>query len=239
MIRTLLVDDEKLVRSGFKLMLSTEDGIEIIGEADDGEQAIALARRENPDVILMDVHMPGIDGIEATRQITAETDCKVIILTTFDTDEHLFNALGAGASGFLLKNTAPEDLLNAIVAIGNGQALLAPEVTLRVIQKCVVQDRGDVDATGAASGPERPLPTALNQLTSREYESLLMLARGLTNAEIAAEWVVSEATVKTHVSNMFSKLHLRDRVQAVIFAYEHGLTRGDEGRDGHAPPPTG
>ncbi len=210
-LRVLLVDDHAMVRSGFAMVLSVEDDVEVVGQAADGLQAIELARATRPDVVLMDVQMPRMDGIEATRQLVAEDLGHVVILTTFDRDDYLFDALDAGASGFLLKNAGPEQLLEAVRAAGHGHALLAPEVTRRVI--------------GRRAGEQavRARPVELEHLTAREHEVLVMLGRGLSNAEIADELVLGEATVKTHVSNVLTKLHLRDRVQAVIYAYEAGL----------------
>jgi len=210
-LRVLLVDDHAMVRSGFAMVLSVEEDVEVVGQAADGLQAIELARATRPDVVLMDVQMPRMDGIEATRQLVAEDLGHVVILTTFDRDDYLFDALDAGASGFLLKNAGPEQLLEAVRAAGHGHALLAPEVTRRVI--------------GRRTGEQavRARPVELEHLTAREHEVLVMLGRGLSNAEIADELVLGEATVKTHVSNVLTKLHLRDRVQAVIYAYEAGL----------------
>ena len=210
-LRVLLVDDHAMVRSGFAMVLSVEEDVEVVGQAADGLQAIELARTTRPDVVLMDVQMPRMDGIEATRQLVAEDLGHVVILTTFDRDDYLFDALDAGASGFLLKNAGPEQLLEAVRAAGHGHALLAPEVTRRVI--------------GRRAGEQavRARPVELEHLTAREHEVLVMLGRGLSNAEIADELVLGEATVKTHVSNVLTKLHLRDRVQAVIYAYEAGL----------------
>ena len=212
-LRVLLVDDHAMVRSGFAMVLSVEDDVVVVGEAADGEQALVVAREARPDVILMDVQMPRVDGIAATRQVVAEGLGHVVIVTTFDRDDYLFAALEAGASGFLLKNAGPEQLLEAVRAAGHGHALLAPEVTRRVIGRMVGSDEGRV----------RPEPPELQHLTSREREVLVMLGRGLSNAEIAAALVLGEATVKTHVSNVLAKLHLRDRVQAVVYAYEAGL----------------
>lgn len=215
-LKVLIVDDHAMVRSGFAMVLSVEDDIEVVGEAADGLQAIERARETHPDVVLMDVQMPRMDGIEATRHLVADNLGRVIIVTTFDRDDYLFDALQAGASGFLLKNAGPEQLLDAVRAAGRGHALLAPEVTRRVI--------GKMTAGGPAEdAADRPEPTELAHLTGREREVLVMLGRGLSNAEIAAELVLGEATVKTHVSNVLAKLHLRDRVQAVIYAYEAGL----------------
>jgi DNA-binding NarL/FixJ family response regulator len=212
-LRVLLVDDHAMVRSGFAMVLSVEDDIEVVGEAADGLQAIVQARATRPDVVLMDVQMPRMDGIEATRHLVAEDLGHVVIVTTFDRDDYLFDALQAGASGFLLKNAGPEQLLDAVRAAGRGHALLAPEVTRRVI--------GAMSRERAASG--RPEPATLARLTAREREVLVLLGRGRSNAEIAGELVLGEATVKTHVSNVLAKLHLRDRVQAVVYAYEAGL----------------
>ncbi len=213
-LRVLLVDDHAMVRSGFAMVLSVEDDIEVVGEAADGLEAIEQARATRPDVVLLDVQMPRMDGIEATRHLVADDLGHVVIVTTFDRDDYLFDALRAGASGFLLKNAGPEQLLDAVRAAGRGHALLAPEVTRRVIGRMAGERSGDRD---------RPEPAGLAHLTAREREVLVLLGRGLSNAEIAADLVLGEATVKTHVSNVLAKLHLRDRVQAVIFAYEAGL----------------
>jgi DNA-binding NarL/FixJ family response regulator len=212
-LRVLIVDDHAMVRSGFAMVLSVEDDIEVVGEAADGIQAIEQARATRPDVVLMDVQMPRMDGIEATRHLVADDLGHVVIVTTFDRDDYLFDALAAGASGFLLKNAGPEQLLDAVRAAGRGHALLAPEVTRRVIGKMA----------GERLPADRPPPPELARLTAREREVLVLLGRGLSNGEIAAELVLGEATVKTHVSNVLAKLHLRDRVQAVIYAYEAGL----------------
>ncbi len=212
-LRVLLVDDHAMVRSGFAMVLSVEDDIEVVGEAADGLEAIELARTTRPDVVLMDVQMPRMDGIEATRHLVADDLGRVVIVTTFDRDDYLFDALQAGASGFLLKNAGPEQLLDAVRAAGRGHALLAPEVTRRVIGRMA----------GERAREDRPEPEGLAHLTAREREVLVLLGRGLSNAEIAADLVLGEATVKTHVSNVLAKLHLRDRVQAVIYAYEAGL----------------
>ena len=212
-LRVVLVDDHAMVRSGFAMVLSVEDDVTVVGEAADGEQALEVARATRPDVILMDVQMPRLDGIEATRRVVAEDLGHVVIVTTFDRDDYLFAALEAGASGFLLKNAGPEQLLEAVRAAGHGHALLAPEVTRRVIGRM----------TGSAGSRSRPEPPGLRHLTAREREVLVLLGRGLSNGEIAQQLVLGEATVKTHVSNVLAKLHLRDRVQAVVFAYEAGL----------------
>lgn len=225
-LRILLVDDQHLVRSGFRMMLSVEPGFEVVGEAGDGMAAIDAACTLRPDVVLMDVEMPVLDGVAATRAIATEQMAKVLILTTFDRDDYLFAALDAGASGFLLKNTSPEHLVEAIRIVHEGHALLAPEVTRRVIEQRLtgVPDGPSVTDPSRADAPVNPaIATAIEWLTEREREVLTLVGRGLTNAEIAATLFVGEATVKTHVSNCFAKLHLRDRVQAVIVAYEAGL----------------
>ena len=218
-LTVLLVDDHAMVRSGFAMVLSVEDDIEVVGEAADGLEAIERARATRPDVVLMDVQMPRMDGIEATRLLVADDLGRVVIVTTFDRDDYLFDALQAGASGFLLKNAGPEQLLDAVRAAGRGHALLAPEVTRRVIGKMA----GRADAGSGPVATERAEPKELALLTAREREVLVLLGRGLSNGEIAGTLVLGEATVKTHVSNVLAKLHLRDRVQAVIYAYEAGL----------------
>ncbi|MFI1194897.1 response regulator [Micromonospora sp. NPDC020750] len=215
-IRVLLADDQRLVRTGFRVILEVEDDIRVVGEAADGARAAELAATLRPDVVLMDVEMPGVDGLEGTRRITAVPGAPaVLILTTFDRDDYLFAALQAGASGFLLKNGTPEDLVDAVRILHRGDALLAPEITRRVI------------ATFAAPAGRAPRtdPTLLDGLTPREREVLELLGRGVTNAEIAAALYLGEATVKTHVSRVLAKLGLRDRTQAVVFAYEHGVVR--------------
>ncbi|MBD3945715.1 response regulator [Nocardioides ganghwensis] len=212
-LRVLLVDDHAMVRSGFAMVLSVEDDVEVVGEAADGLQALETARATRPDVVLMDVQMPRMDGIEATRHLVAEDLGHVVIVTTFDRDDYLFDALRAGASGFLLKNAGPEQLLDAVRAAGRGHALLAPEVTRRVIGQMA----------GGPTPVRRTEPAELARLTAREREVLVLLARGRSNGEIATELVLGEATVKTHVSSVLAKLHLRDRVQAVVWAYEAGL----------------
>jgi DNA-binding NarL/FixJ family response regulator len=214
LIRVLIVDDQALVRAGFRMILRRQPDFEVVGEAADGEGAVAQAARLRPDVVLMDVRMPGVDGIEATRRIGLETrHVRVIILTTFDLDEYVYDALEAGASGFLLKDTQPEQLVTAVRVVAAGDALLAPSVTRRLI---------------AQFARQRPRPAArgrLSELTGRETEVLNQLARGLSNREIAVHLSVSETTVKTHVANVLGKLGLRDRVQAAIFAHEAGLDR--------------
>ncbi len=215
-IRVLLADDHQLVRTGFRVILEIEDDIEVAGEASDGRQAVDLARRLRPDVVLMDVEMPGMDGLEATRRITAEDGPAVLILTTFDRDEYLFAALQAGASGFLLKNGTPEALTEAVRVLARGDALLAPEITRRVIATFA---RPGVPA-GAGHDTRK-----LADLTPREHEVLVLLAGGATNAEIAAALHLGETTVKTHVSRVLMKLGARDRTQAVVLAYELGVVR--------------
>ncbi|MGO4663355.1 response regulator [Terrabacter sp. 2TAF16] len=223
-VRVLLVDDQLLVRSGFSLILSVEDDIEVIGQASDGEEAVRLTRELRPDVVLMDVQMPVMDGIEATRRIVADDLARVVILTTFDRDDYVFAGLAAGASGFLLKNADADHLIEAVRAVSGGHALLAPEVTRRVIEQMT---NGSVSDAQAAPRRDDRDPR-LDDLTPRELEVLGLVGRGLSNAEIAGRLFVGEATVKTHLSNVFAKLHLRDRVQAVVLAYEAGLIlRGD------------
>ena len=214
-IRVVLVDDEQLVRAGFKLILESEDDIEVVCEAGDGEEAVRLVADCDPDVVLMDIQMPGVNGIEATRRIVdlgREESSRILILTTFDLDEYVYEALRAGASGFLLKRTPAEELVAAVRVIAAGEALLAPSVTRRLLD------------TFARSQPASPPPApALDALTDREREVLVLVARGMSNAEIAGHLFLSEGTVKTHVKRIFYKLGLRDRVQAVILAYDAGL----------------
>lgn len=219
-VRVLLVDDQDLVRAGFRIILQSEPGIVVVGEAADGAAAVELASRLRPDVICMDVQMPGIDGLEATRRITAEpaSIASVLMLTTFDRDDYLFAALTAGASGFLLKNSSPEQLIQAVRVLARGDGLLSPEVTRRVIERF-----GTVPAAG--SKPARSAEGALAELTDREAEVLGLVAQGKTNSEIARELYVGEATVKSHVSKVLMKLGVRDRIQAVVFAYENGVVR--------------
>ncbi|AXE39069.1 response regulator transcription factor [Acidipropionibacterium virtanenii] len=215
-MRVLLADDQKLVRTGFRLILSVEPDIEVVGEAADGRQAVDAVARLKPDLVLMDVQMPILDGIAATREITASGAAKVVVLTTFDRDDYLFDALAAGASGFMLKNADADSLVAGLRQVHEGYALLAPEVTRRVIESRM----GRAGAT--ASDPR------LELLTPREREVVEQVAHGQSNAEIAAALFVSEATVKTHISNTLTKLDLRDRVQLVAFAYETGLIRVGE-----------
>ncbi|TLM82540.1 response regulator transcription factor [Pseudarthrobacter sp. NamE5] len=213
----LLVDDQPLLRMGFRLILEGEDDLEIVGEASDGAEAVRQVRELNPDVVLMDVRMPVLDGIEATRAITAAGSCaRIIILTTFDLDEYAFAGLQAGASAFLLKDVAPSELINAVRVVASGDAVVAPRVTQRLLETYV---RGAARRTPSTPAPD-PL---LAELTPRETEMLEAMAEGLSNAEIAHRYFLSEATVKTHVRRILTKLHLRDRVQAVVYAYETGL----------------
>ena len=217
MIRVVVADDQVLVRSGFTMLLSGEPGIEVVGEAGNGAEAVALAASEHPDVILMDVRMPVMDGLDATRRITGDeslSSTRVVILTTFDLDEYVHEALRAGASGFLLKDTLPVDLLNAVRVVAAGDALIAPRITRRLIEEFA---RRPGPAAAAAAH------TALGQLTEREREVLELVAKGLSNAEIAATLYVSHATVKTHVSRLLMKLGARDRAQLVMIAYETGV----------------
>ena len=214
MIRVAVVDDQALVRSGFSVLLRTADDIEVVGEAADGAEAVAMARRDRPDVILMDIRMPVMDGLEATRRILADgADTRVLILTTFDLDEYVYEALRAGASGFLLKDTLPDELLAAVRVVASGEALLAPRITTRLI----------ADFVQRPAKVERPPNDDLRTLTDREREVLVAAARGLSNAEIAAELFMSHATAKTHVSRLLAKLHARDRAQLVVIAYEAGV----------------
>lgn len=212
-VRVVIADDQQLLRTGFRLILERQDGVEVVAEASDGNDAVAKVRIHHPDVVLMDIRMPGIDGIQATRLILADPDsahARILILTTFDLDEYVYEALRAGASGFLLKDLPPEQLASAVLAAPNGDTLLAPAVTRRLIEHFT---------TSRAPSP----PAAVSRLTPREVEVLGLLAQGLSNAEIATQLFVAETTVKTHIARLLSKLDLRDRVQAVVFAYQHGL----------------
>ena len=217
MIRVLLADDQALIRAGFHVLIDAADDLQVVGEAIDGAQAVDLARRERADVVLMDIRMPGVDGLEATRRISADDDLagvKVIILTTFESDEYVYQAIRAGASGFLVKDTEPADLLQAVRVVARGDALLSPSVTRRLI-------------TDLASRPERPPgdrnPETLTGLTDREREVMALVAEGLSNDEIAARLFLSPLTSKTHVSRIMTKLNARDRAQLVVMAYESGL----------------
>ena len=219
-IRVLIVDDQELVRTGFRLFLETQSGLTVVGEAGDGEEAIERVRELGPDVVLMDIRMPTMDGVEATAKLTSgaiEPAPRVLVLTTFDLDEYVFGALRAGAAGFLLKDAPRERLIEAIRVVHSGEALLSPSITRRLIEDFA-----------ARSDPIKPPAAVLAELTPREREVLGLVAHGLSNAEIAARLVVTEATVKSHVGAVLLKLGLRDRVQAVVFAYEHGIVVAGE-----------
>jgi DNA-binding NarL/FixJ family response regulator len=214
-IKVLIADDQALVRAGFKMILETDPEVRVVAEADDGAGAVEAALRTRPDIALMDIRMPGMDGLEATRRImAAPSPPRVLILTTFDHDEYVFDALAAGASGFLLKDVAPEQLLAGIRIIAQGDSLLSPSVTRRLIESFVRDGR-----------QSREPPPVLEELTPRELEILQLVARGLSNTEIAEQLVVSSTTIKTHVARVLMKLALRDRIQAVVFAYENGVIR--------------
>lgn len=217
-VRVLLADDQAMIRAGFKLLIDNQPDLEVVGEAETGSEAVALVESLNPDVVLMDVQMPDMDGIAATERLTSagKSDARILIVTTFQRDEYVFDALRAGASGFLLKTAPPEDLVDAVRVVAAGNSLLDPTVTGRVIGRF------------SQAGPGVARSERLDDLTDREREVLEQVARGLSNAEIAEELFVGETTVKTHVSNLLSKLQLRDRVQAVVFAYEHGLVKPGE-----------
>ncbi len=218
MIRVVIVDDQPLMRTGFRMILDAEPDIEVVGEGGDGLDAIELARHARPDVVLMDIRMPRMDGIAATRELAgseARDPVRVLILTTFDLDELVLGALRAGASGFLLKDAPPEDMVEAIRIVARGDALIAPSVTRRLLDRFASK----------LPDPQRSRPAALDTLTARELEVLGLVARGLSNGEIADQLVVSETTVKTHVGRILSKLDLRDRVQAVVLAYETGVVQ--------------
>jgi len=221
-VRVLIADDQALVRAGFRLILKTA-GIEVVAEAADGEQAVAAALEHRPDVVLMDIRMPHLDGIQATERILmagqAAADVRIIILTTFDLDQYVYAALAAGASGFLLKDVTPEHLIAAVQLVRTGDALLAPSITRRLVEAYAPR-------TMAAAGPNGRGCGELSALTPRELEVLRLVARGMSNAEIATALTLSEATVKTHVARILTKLGLRDRVQAVVLAYETGLAKG-------------
>lgn len=225
MISVLLADDHALVRSGFSMILSVADDIQVVAEAANGRDAVQMAAIHDVDVVLMDVQMPVMDGIEATKNIVASGNPRVIIVTTFDREDYLFSALRAGASGFLLKNADPDDLVNAVRAVANGHALLSPEVTVAVIRQFTEkpEQRDESTEEKPAQQPNRELES----LTDRELQILQYMARGFSNAEIAQELFLGAATVKTHVSNVLAKTDSRDRVQAVVFAYRSGLPLGD------------
>ena len=217
MIRVLLADDQPLVRAGFAMLLGAEDDMEVVGEADDGAAALTLVHAERPDVVLMDIRMPGVDGLEATRRIAGDATLsavRILILTTFELDEYVFEALRSGASGFLVKHTQPADLVRAVREVARGEALLSPSVTRRLIAEF-------------AARPTRPAltPASMNVLTEREREVVALVAQGLSNDEIGAELVLSPATARTHVSRAMVKLQARDRAQLVVFAYQSGLVR--------------
>jgi DNA-binding NarL/FixJ family response regulator len=228
-VRVLLADDQTLVRSGFRALLERADDIEVVGEAADGAEAVERAQAERPDVVLMDIRMPGVDGLEATRRITADerlAGVRVIMLTTFELDEYVFEALHAGASGFLLKDVEADDLRAAVRVVAGGEALLSPSVTRRLIAEFVSQP-----------GHRRRPPAGLEELTERELEVMGLVAEGLTNEEIAARLVISPATAKTHVSRILMKLGARDRAQLVVIAYESGLVKAAGSQIDHPSPP--
>ncbi len=213
-VRVLIADDQELVRTGFRMILDEEESLSIVGEASDGLEAVELAETLRPDVVLMDIRMPGIDGLEATRRILAkahEPPIRILVLTTFDLNEYVYEALRAGASGFLLKDVPAEQLVAGVHVVAGGEALLAPTVTRRLIEEF------------GKHAPAPEPPAELEELTTRELEVFMLVARGMSNAEIAGELVVSDATVKTHVARVLMKLHLRDRIQVVVLAYETGL----------------
>jgi len=219
-IRVVVADDQPLIRTGLRTMIDFAADLELVGEAEDGEQAVALARSHRPDVVLMDIRMPRLDGIAATRQITAEPalgGVRVVVLTTFDADDYVHDAIRAGASGFLLKDSSPEAVLDAIRVVAGGEALLAPSVTRRLIEELAARPTAD-----------RPPPPQLDVLTEREREVLALVGRGLSNTEIGAALYVSPATAKTHVSHVMTKLYARDRAQLVVVAYESGLIHPGE-----------
>ena len=221
-IRVLIADDQSMVRRGFRMIVESAPGMEVVAEAPDGEVAISACRRFAPDVVLMDIRMPGVDGLEAARRILAESDPpRVIMLTTFDLDEYVYESLCAGAAGFLLKNSSPEQLVQAVEVAARGEALLDPAVTRRVIERFA-----------GAGAPSRTRPPQLDELTAREQEVLVLIARGRSNAEIGGALVVAQGTVKSHVTAVLTKLGLRNRTQAVVFAYEHGLVRPGDAASG-------
>ncbi|WP_216212025.1 response regulator [Amycolatopsis aidingensis] len=214
MIRVVLVDDQELMRVGFRMVLGAQPDIDVVGEAADGQEAVRLAEQERPDVVLMDVRMPVLDGVEATKRIVAAGTSRVLVMTTFDLDEYVYSALQGGASGFLLKDTPPDHLVTALRAVASGDAVVSPSVTRRLLDRFI----------GSGGAPPRD-PAALDVLTDREREVLVLIGKGLSNTEIADRLFLSEATVKTHVGRILAKLELRDRVQAVVLSYETGLVR--------------
>ncbi|GAB3480463.1 response regulator [Amycolatopsis cihanbeyliensis] len=214
MIRVVLVDDQELMRVGFRMVLGAQPDIDVVGEAADGKEAVRLAERERPDVVLMDVRMPVLDGVEATKRIVAAGTSRVLVMTTFDLDEYVYSALQGGASGFLLKDTPPDHLVTALRAVASGDAVVSPSVTRRLLDRFI----------GSGGTPPRD-PAVLDVLTGREREVLVLIGKGLSNTEIADKLFLSEATVKTHVGRILAKLELRDRVQAVVLTYETGLIR--------------
>jgi DNA-binding NarL/FixJ family response regulator len=219
-VRVVLVDDDDLMRAGLRSVLSSDETIDVVGEAGDGREAVDRIRQLRPDLVLMDIRMPDLDGISATREVLASSaDVKVVVLTTFEEDDYIFDALSAGASGFLLKRTRPEELIAAIHTVAEGDSLLSPSVTRRVVDRM------------ASQPPPVRTSRRLDELTPREREVLELVARGLSNREIAEQFVIEESTVKTHVKRILMKLRLRDRVQAVVFAYENGLTRPGRAKD--------
>jgi DNA-binding NarL/FixJ family response regulator len=211
-VTVLIADDQALVRAGFEVILNADRDLEVLGQAADGHEAVALARALHPDVVLMDIRMPGMDGLEAARLVLAETDCRVLMLTTFDSDEYVYAALRAGASGFLLKDARKSDLVAAVHCVARGDALIDPAITRRLVGRFTTAVR-----------PRDHSPAEFAELTPRELSVLRLIAQGLTNAEIAGTLVIEESTVKTHVTRILMKLHLRDRVQAVVLAYETGF----------------
>ncbi len=219
-VRVVIADDQAMVRAGFRMILDTEPDIQVVGEAGDGRAALSVVRRERPDVVLMDIRMPHVDGLQATRDLLQHGDLatRVLVLTTFDSDDYVYEALHAGASGFLLKSSSPEELVEAIRVVARGDGLLAPSVTRRVIEQFVRRP------------PVPAPPPEMDALTAREHEVLLQIALGRSNAEIASALFVSEATVKTHVARLLMKLGLRDRVQVAIYAYEHGIVERGSAR---------
>jgi DNA-binding NarL/FixJ family response regulator len=224
-IRVLIADDQALVRGGFRLILDAQEDIEVVGEASDGREALARARELSPDVVLMDIRMPELDGLEATRRLLSgdnDGGCRVLILTTFDLDEYVYEAMKAGASGFLIKDVRPEQLADAVRVVTTGDALLAPVITRRLIEQFV-----------SRPAPSPGAPRQLEELSERELEVLKLIARGQSNDEIALELFVTRATVKTHVTHILTKLRLRDRVQAIVLAYESGLVQPGTGDQAH------